>query len=78
LPRLRKGKSWNILPLKRLPGNVGRKRSKIVGQDGEIQGISLEGLSGVDGVPCRPAGDLLPRVRSRARPKDYIPIIRTV
>jgi predicted helicase len=50
------------LQLKRLQGNVGRKRNKIVGQDGEIQGISLEGLSGIDGVPFRPAGDLMNRV----------------
>ena len=62
LPRLRKEKSWKTLQLKRLQGNVGRKRNKIIGQDGEIQGISLEGLSGVDGVPCRPAGDLMNRV----------------
>ena len=30
LPRLRKGRNWKILQLRRLPGNVGRKRNKII------------------------------------------------
>ena len=50
------------MQVKRLQGNVGRKRNKIIDQDGEIQGTSLEGLSGLDGVLCRLRCDLMNRV----------------
>ena len=60
---IKEGRSWKILRLKRLQGNVERKRNNIIGQDGEIQGTSLEGLSGIYGVLCRFPSDLRPRSR---------------